>query len=880
MADSCTGISFKWQPVAAKSWLLMNTFFKSMLSILLLSQAVPDGFGQAQQKVTTQDYEKWHTLFGGNLSPDGMWSSYKLRYENNIDSCFIYGIKSGYKYFYSGATNIEFSPSSKFAVINFHDSSIAIQDLQNELSKKICGVSKHQFLPQGLFLAVLKSQTDYSELCIYDSTAHVIHTIKNAVDFELNSNGKLAVIEESGIYTYDSRNNFKKTMVISGRAASYSNMIWNKSGNVLAFLHKIAGEFKLATYNSITNERKAFGNEKLDGMCISDKMQTPIILSDDGTRLFFYFSAPETIDNENELVEVWDSSSKLVYPALKNYGKHEKIPKIAVWNTNNDDVNLIGTDQLPKAFLTTDRKHVLSYSYLANEPQYEMIAPVNIYISSIESTVKTLLLEKQSISGYNIGSSPSGRFIHYFKESNWWVYDLETKEHISLTGNVNGSFIDNDIDYPGKQEGYNSPGWTADSKFLIVYDKYDIWLLSPDAKTQQRITRGAEKTMTFRICEYLYQTNESIGSADFAGNIYDLVNGLLLSATGQDKATGYFKWNLTGTLDKIAYGNCKYSCLRKSADSKKYTFIKESFETPPALYYAKAHISKPATVFQSNPHSTNFLRGFSRLITYKTESGKELQGALFYPAGFENGKKYPMVVYIYSRESLKVHDYSNPTMYNPIGFTTSNYTNDGYLVFMPDIKYDIGQPGNSALECVDAAVKKVAEMGIVEQNHIGLIGHSFGGYEVCHLLTRTSMFAAAVAGAAVTDLISSYLSVNTGNGMKMDWRFETQQYRMGTTPFNDLQGYLENTTVTNASKITTPLLHWAGKEDTQCDWRQGSELHLAMRRLNKPNIFLAYPNQGHILSNTVAQSDLTKRTKNWFDHYLKGKLFPADGSTP
>lgn len=285
-------------------------------------------------------------------------------------------------------------------------------------------------------------------------------------------------------------------------------------------------------------------------------------------------------------------------------------------------------------------------------------------------------------------------------------------------------------------------------------------------------------------------------------------------------------------------------------------------------------------VFQSNPHYSNYARGFSKLLTYKTDSGKELQGALFYPAGFEHGKKCPMVVYIYSRESLKVHDYSNPTMYNRIGFTISNYTNDGYLVLMPDIKYEVGQPGKSVLDCVDAAVNKVLKMRIVERNHIGLIGHSFGGYEVCHLLTRTSMFAAAVAGAAVTDLISSYLAVNTTNGMKMDWRFETQQYRMGTTPFNDLQGYLENTTVTNASKITTPLLHWAGKEDKQCDWRQGNELHLAMRRLNKSNIFLVYPNQGHILSNPVAQSDLTYRTKNWFDLYLKGKLFPADGSAP
>jgi len=283
---------------------------------------------------------------------------------------------------------------------------------------------------------------------------------------------------------------------------------------------------------------------------------------------------------------------------------------------------------------------------------------------------------------------------------------------------------------------------------------------------------------------------------------------------------------------------------------------------------------------QSNPHAVKYEWSTSKMIRYKNTNGEQLQGALFYPAGFEPGRRYPMVVYIYSRLSSLVYDYNNPTMYNVAGFAHSNYTADGYFVFFPDIRYKVGEPGKSILDCVTAGIEATKAMGIIDEKKIGIIGHSYGGYETCHLLTRTPMFAAAVAGASVTDMVSSYFSINTSNGVKMDWRYESQQYRMGSTPFDNLDGYLENSTVTNAASITTPLLSWAGKEDMSVDWKQSVALHLALRRLGKRNIFLAYPNEGHILNRPAAQFDLTVRIKNWFDHYLKGKQLAGEGAIP
>ena len=91
-----------------------------------------------------------------------------------------------------------------------------------------------------------------------------------------------------------------------------------------------------------------------------------------------------------------------------------------------------------------------------------------------------------------------------------------------------------------------------------------------------------------------------------------------------------------------------------------------------------------------------------------------------------------------------------------------------------------------------------------------------------------------------------------------------QQYRMGISLFEDFEKYVANSPISSAATIATPVLNWAGKKDMAVNWEQGLELHLALRRLEKENIFLFYPNDGHILTNLESQLDLNKRIKEWF----------------
>ncbi|MCK8141449.1 prolyl oligopeptidase family serine peptidase [Flavobacterium sp. I-SCBP12n] len=835
-----------------------------------------------KQKVTPKEYSKWSTLSGEIISPDGLWTSYILQYENNRDTLFVRNTTGEKKYFFANATDIAFSPDSKTVGIQLTDHTFVIQDLKKDSNLKIKNVTRFEFSEAGNFLAVLQTMGTEKQLLMYNNKKELIKIIPNTYDFKISEDGKLAVYTSLGVSIGTPDEKFKQYVVVRDTVHKFKKIVWSKSGNILAFLQEEnpiqanMPNHKLYCYNWAAKRLDMLDNkkEKLKALHISSDMQTPIILSADGSQVFFYFTSPKVQAPKSDTVEIWDAATKLVYPAQEIYGDLALIPKIAVWYVDNGLVNLLGTDELPMSVLTSDRKQLLTYSHLTNEPQYEMVSLVDYYLTTVKTGIKKLFLSKQTTAPYSIGSSPSGRYINYFRDGNWWIYDTTKEIHTNSTSNLEVSFDDVDFDDAGKSAGYRCPGWTTDDKYLIVYDKYDIWLISPDAKTQRRITHGRESKISFRICDYLYLREISQGSADFVKRHFDISKGLLLIAKGYDKATGYFYWNPKAKLKEIIYGSAKFSRLKKADKAEKYIFLEEDFETPPALRYATIGIKKTKKLFQSNPHFNNYEWGTSKLISYKNSKGEDLQGALFYPAGYQSGKKYPMIVYIYSRLSQEIHDYNNPTLYQPIGFPPSNYTTDGYLVLMPDIKYAVGFPDQSILDCVESAVNSVIVMGIVEPNHIGLIGHSYGGYETCLLLTKTSIFAAAVAGASVTNMLSSYLSINPENGAKMDWRYESQQYRMASTPFNNLEGYIKNSTVTQAGKITTPLLSWSGKEDASVDWRQSIELHLALRRLQKRNIFLAYPNQGHILTDELAQFDLTTRIKDWFNYYLKNKPSP------
>jgi dipeptidyl aminopeptidase/acylaminoacyl peptidase len=331
-----------------------------------------------------------------------------------------------------------------------------------------------------------------------------------------------------------------------------------------------------------------------------------------------------------------------------------------------------------------------------------------------------------------------------------------------------------------------------------------------------------------------------------------------------------------GMLRPVVYTDEMIGSLARAERGDRVIYTRQSFEEFPDVWTAPnvEQLARGTRVTDANPQLADFAWGHRVLVDYTNGKGQRLQGTLALPAGYEPGKKYPMLVYFYEKVSNRHHEFSMPVYDDRPHF--SAYASDGYLVFMPDITYEEGKPGSSALDCVTSGVKKVIELGYADPAHIGIQGHSWGGYESSFIITQTDMFAAAVIGAPPADLMSMYGQLYKNTGTANAGIFEIGQVRMGAdkNPWTAHELYESQSPVAHVRNIKTPFLLLQGTDDGAVDWLQGVELYNAARRWGKNVIFLSYPGENHHLARKENTKDFQTRMKQYFDHYLKGAPAP------
>jgi dipeptidyl aminopeptidase/acylaminoacyl peptidase len=258
----------------------------------------------------------------------------------------------------------------------------------------------------------------------------------------------------------------------------------------------------------------------------------------------------------------------------------------------------------------------------------------------------------------------------------------------------------------------------------------------------------------------------------------------------------------------------------------------------------------------------------ARLVTYVSDKGDTLQGALYLPAGYREGTAYPTVVHIYEQLSDQLHQFSAPA------FTSSTtpglHTSRGYAVFQPDIRYTVNDPGMSAVWSVIPGVKAAIRTGIVDSARIGLHGHSWGGYQTAFLVGQTTLFKSAVAGAPLTDMVSMYSSVYWNTGGANQAIFQSSQGRFKGNFLENREAYERNSPNRYADRIQTPLLILHNDKDGAVDFNQGITFYNTLRQLDKEVILLEYPGENHGLAQLKNRRDYTLRLQDFWDHHLKG----------
>ncbi|MGE5359132.1 MAG: alpha/beta hydrolase family protein, partial [Bacteroidales bacterium] len=330
-------------------------------------------------------------------------------------------------------------------------------------------------------------------------------------------------------------------------------------------------------------------------------------------------------------------------------------------------------------------------------------------------------------------------------------------------------------------------------------------------------------------------------------------------------------------VQSLQFDDASFSRVMKAKTADTYLYTRETYKDPADYYATDATLKagRKLTSLDKQVEPFEWSNG-SRLIEYTVTLGKggptrKLQGSLFLPANYEKGKSYPTIVYIYEKLTQGHNGFTTPTAN---GFNKSVYTSNGYAVLMPDITYRLNDPGVSAVTCITTALKTAIATGVVDPKRVGLQGHSWGGYQTAFTVTQTNMFAAAVAGAPLTNMVSMYSLIYKNSGGTNQAIFETSQGRFLGGYWDNWDAYVRNSPVNFAKNVTTPLIILHNDKDGAVDFTQGVEYYNTLRRMGKKVVMLEYPGENHGLAKPANQQDYTVRMKEFFDYYLKGAPAP------
>ncbi len=478
---------------------------------------------------------------------------------------------------------------------------------------------------------------------------------------------------------------------------------------------------------------------------------------------------------------------------------------------------------------------------------------------------KSIFLNGEKVSqGHtdNEALSPLGRY------AIWWSYE-DLRWHICNTATrsvvtVEGRFMLEDDDHPMKPEPCGVAGWVQEDSAVLLYDKYDIWKVTPDGKAS-RLTFGREKNVTYRYIDTRDEEERFI-PATFYVSLFDNVT----------KENGFASLALEkkGKVSPIhaSLGGYSYDGFLKARDAEVLLYQKGNFRDPMDLYRVSAKKTEKLTAI--NPQIADYNWGTVELYRWTAFDGTQLDGLLYKPEDFSPEKKYPVLCYFYEKDSETLYSHIQvQPMWSIINIPF--FVSRGYVVFVPDIVYHAGTPGECAYNCIVSGAQSLWQFPWIDRDNMAIQGQSWGGYQTAYLITRTSMFKAAGAGAPVSNMTSAYGGIRWESGSSRQGQYEMGQSRIGRRLWDGIELYMENSPLFKLPNVTTPVLIMHNDNDGAVPWYQGIEMFMGLRRLGKPAWLLEYNDEAHNLRQRRNRKDLSIRLQQFFDYYLKGEPEPA-----
>lgn len=718
-------------------------------------------------------------------------------------------------------------------------------------------------------------------------------TFKGVTDYLLSKDGAYLIYNctavrkdstiKAGVYLFEIAT--QKTITLTLGKGIYKNFVFDENAKQLAFVGNKSAEkalvkpFDLYFYNFKTDSATILASKTTLGMPKDNTVSENgrVFFSKNGARLFFGTAlipaAKDTtiVDFEVAKVDIWNYQDDYLQPMqLANLSRKLKESFLAMVDLKANKFIQIANEELNNVDLPEDGNEdfALISSDYGNRValQWEGSTLRNAYVFNLKTGTKTLINENARAS-YKL--SPKGNYVVWFdrKEQNWYTFSNSTGKKSKLLQAQGISFGDEENDVPDDAGDYGLAGFTQDEKQVLINDRYDIWAYNPETGLGYNLTNsfGRKNNLTFRYV----QPDKEKKSIPLKGEI------LLSGFNNINKQNGWYTHTVSKVANptKIVMDNYSFSIPIKAKDANVYIYEKDNYQESPNVHFSSDFKSEKK-LSDINPQQNNYNWGTAELVHWTTPKGYKATGVLYKPEDFDPNKKYPMLVYFYEKVSDNLFNYQAPAP-TPSRLNISYFVSNGYLVFTPDISYEIGYPGKSAEEFINSGVDALAKNTWVNAAKIGIQGQSWGGYQVAHLITVTNKYAAAWAGAPVVNMFSAYGGIRWQTGMNRQFQYEKTQSRIGATIWEKPELYIENSPLFKMPNVQTPVVIMANDADGAVPWYQGIEMFTALCRLGKPVWMLNYNGEDHNLILRQNRKDISIREQQFFDHYLKGEPAPV-----
>ncbi len=733
----------------------------------------------------------------------------------------------------------------------------------------------------------------------------------SVADFAFNKSGELlaytvdaAVKDGNGLFVFDARNG--RVTPLDNDARNYNRLAWNDEGTALAVLKGTEVEKMRERDNilvafpdvpaalkdgspvpapAILDPAKAAGFPK--GWVASDR--AGLAWSDDGKRVFFGIKeqvlSPDTTrksTDEAADVDVWNTKDDRIQSLQmvraeqdRNFTFRAAFDVAAGKFVKLADETMRELDVAEKGVWAVGLD---TRAYLRNE---KVLPAGDYYRVNTATGERTLIAKGQLVGRHVFGIHPRGTHFLYWRNGAIVAYDFAAGTAKALGAGM-VSFTDTEDDHPGTRPSYGVAGYTSDGKGVIVNHRYDLWLVPLDGSAPRNLTNGfgTKSEIRFRLLRVEPPDPAQPRSAA-ARQIFDMAKPQTLSAYGEwTKKSGYYEL-AGGKLRELVYEDAFYGNPVKALKADVFLFTRQTFIEFPDLRVSGPGFKNSRKVSDANPQQKEFLWGHRLLFDYTNSDGKRLQGILAIPDDYKKGEKRPMIVIFYEKNSQGMHIYSAPAYLPSMGRMPMQATSDGYLAMLPDVHFRTGNSHSDMLECVEAATKKVIEMGYADPKKIGVSGHSYSGEGAAFIGTMSKMFAAVGMGAGVVDLYNDFsmpwgwgYGYQGGSGDTAFQYYLYDQGRWGFSPWDRPDKYHFESALTHVPNVTAPFLIMHGTSDPTVGFINGLAFYSALRYHNKQAVLLAYPDEGHGLRGLANRKDLTVRFFEFFDHFLKGAPAP------